>query len=61
MKPKTKKRYSEDFKRDTVQLMENSDKPVAQISREMGVNASIIRAAIRSYLAHPTVTLYSTA
>ncbi len=40
MNTKTKKRYSEDFKRDTVQLMENSDKPVAQISREMGINES---------------------
>ncbi len=40
MNTKTQKRYSEDFKRDTVQLMENSEKPVAQISREMGVNTS---------------------
>ena len=40
MNTKAKRRYSEEFKRDTVQLIESSDKPVMQISREMGIHES---------------------
>ena len=49
MNTKHKKRYSEDFKRDTVQLIESSDKPVAQISREMGVHVSLLYKWRRRY------------
>ncbi len=40
MSTKAKRRYSEEFKRDTVQLIESSDKPVAQIARELGIHES---------------------
>ena len=40
MSTKAKRQYSEEFKRDTVQLIESSDKPVAQIAREMGIHES---------------------
>ena len=30
--------YSEEFKRETVQLMETSGKPIAQIARDLGIN-----------------------
>lgn len=40
MSTRTKKRYSVEFKKDTVALIENSDKSVSQISREMGIHES---------------------
>lgn len=35
--------YSSEFKRDAVQLAKSSDRPVAQIARELGVNAQSLR------------------
>ena len=35
---RTRKKYSEEFKREAVQLMETSGKPVAEIARELGMN-----------------------
>lgn len=34
----TRRKYSEEFKREAVQLMETSEKPVADIARELGMN-----------------------
>ena len=34
----TRRRYSEEFKREAVQLMETSGKPIAEIARELGMN-----------------------
>jgi transposase len=33
-----RRRYTEDFKREAVRLMETSGKPVAEIARDLGVN-----------------------
>ena len=33
-----RKSYTEEFKREAVQLMETSGKPVAQIARDLGIN-----------------------
>jgi transposase len=33
-----RKRYTAEFKRETVQLMENSGKPVAQLARDLDVD-----------------------
>ena len=49
MRTKAKRRYSEEFKRDTVQLIESSDKAVAQISREMGIHESQLYKWRREY------------
>lgn len=49
MRTKAKRRYSEEFKRDTVQLLESSDKPVTQISREMGIHESQLYKWRRQY------------
>lgn len=34
----TRRKYSEEFKREAVQLMETSEKPVADIARDLGMN-----------------------
>jgi transposase len=39
---KTRRQYNEEFKREAVQLIESSGKPVAQIARELGINANIL-------------------
>lgn len=35
---KTRRSYSEEFKREAVHLMETSGKPVAEIARDLGMN-----------------------
>ncbi|MCI0713141.1 MAG: transposase [Chloroflexi bacterium] len=35
---RTRRKYSEEFKREAVQLMESSGKPVAEIARDLGMN-----------------------
>jgi len=35
---RTRRKYSEEFKREAVQLMETSGKPVAEIARDLGMN-----------------------
>ena len=49
MRTKAKRRYSEEFKRDTVQLLASSDKPVTQISREMGIHETQLYKWRRQY------------
>lgn len=39
---RTRRQYHEEFKRETVQLIESSGKPVAQIARELGINANVL-------------------
>lgn len=38
----TRRQYHEEFKRETVELIESSGKPVAQIARELGINAHVL-------------------
>lgn len=33
-----RRKYTEEFKREAVQLMESSGKPIAEIARELGIN-----------------------
>jgi transposase-like protein len=33
-----RKKYSTEFKREAVRLMETSGKPIAQLARELGIN-----------------------
>jgi transposase len=39
---KNQRTYTEEFKREAVQLMETSGKSVAQIARDLGVNDSVL-------------------
>ncbi len=39
---KTRRQYNEEFKRETAQLMKTSGKPVAQITRELGINDNVL-------------------
>lgn len=38
----TRRQYHEEFKRETVQLIESSGKPVTQIARELGINDNVL-------------------
>ena len=40
--PKVQKTYTEEFKREAVQLAQTSGKPIAQIARELGISDSSI-------------------
>lgn len=33
-----RRRYTEEFKREAVQLMESSGKPIAELARDLGIN-----------------------
>ena len=33
-----RKRYTEEFKREAVRLMENNGKPIAELARDLGIN-----------------------
>ncbi|KAB2862947.1 MAG: transposase [Anaerolineae bacterium] len=33
-----RRKYTEEFKREVVQLMESSGKPIAELARELGIN-----------------------
>ena len=46
---KTRRQYNEEFKRETVQLIETSGKPVAQIARELGINDNMLYRWRRQY------------
>ncbi len=35
---KERRKYTEEFKREAVQLMETSGKPIAEIARDLGIN-----------------------
>jgi len=39
---RNRRQYNEEFKRETVQLIESSGKPVAQIARELGINDNVL-------------------
>ena len=36
------RKYTEEFRREAVRLMETSGKPIAQIARDLGVNDSVL-------------------
>ena len=37
MSPKTRRRYTEDFKHEAVRLVRESARPVAQVARDLGI------------------------
>lgn len=39
---KKQRSYTDEFRREAVQLMETSGKPVAQIARDLGVNDNVL-------------------
>ena len=41
-KPRTRRRFSEEFKRDAVELVRTSGKPIAQIADELGIYDSTL-------------------
>ena len=40
---RTGKTYTEEFRRDAVELLRTSDQPVSQVARELGVNVNSLR------------------
>ena len=57
MKPRPKKRYTAEFKRDALDLLQNTDKGMTQVARELGISANTLRfwrdAALGATPTHP--------
>jgi transposase len=50
----TKKRYSEEFKRDAIRLQETSGKSVSEIERELGLSHNLLRQWKKRYQVNAT-------
>jgi transposase len=37
-----RRKYTEEFKREAVRLMESSGKPIAELARDLGVNDNVL-------------------
>lgn len=44
MADKARRAFTDEFKAETVRLLESSDRPLAQMSRELGIEQSVLRA-----------------
>jgi transposase len=44
---KSRTQYSDEYKSEAVRLVRESDKPVSQIARELGVNANVLHRWVR--------------
>src|SRR5215510_9431432 len=53
---RNQKTYTLEFKQEAVRLMESSGKPVAQVSRELGVNANVLYRWRRQFGTKPEVS-----
>lgn len=53
------KTYTEEFKRDAVQLVETSGKRKTRVARELGVSETALDRWIKDYGAHPVSSLAS--
>jgi|SRR6476646_6095385 transposase len=53
---KDQKMYTLEFKQEAVRLMESSGKPVAQVSRELGVKANVLYRWRRQFGTRPAVS-----
>ena len=43
MTSRTRRNYTLEFKREAVNLAEDSDKTIAEVSRDLGINSNLIR------------------
>ena len=43
MRSRTRRNYTLEFKREAVNLAEDSDKTIAEVSRDLGINSNLIR------------------
>lgn len=44
MAGKTRRNFTDEFKAETVALLESSDRPLSQLSQELGIEQSVLRA-----------------
>jgi transposase len=44
MADKTRRNFTDEFKAETVALLESSDRPLSQLSQELGIEQSVLRA-----------------
>lgn len=49
------KRYEESFKKETVKYLTESNKAVAQVAREMGVNENTLHGWVKKYGQQPDI------
>lgn len=50
-----RRKFTEEFKADAVQLVVVGDRPVAQVARELGINESSLGYWVKAYRAHHPV------
>ena len=43
MSSKTRRNFTDEFKAETVALLESSDRPLSQLSQELGIEQSVLR------------------
>jgi transposase len=55
MMNETQSRYTEEFKRDAVRLVETSGKPKTQIARDLGISDSALYRWLKEYGSDPTL------
>jgi transposase len=48
-----RRQYTQDFKREAARLVQDGDRPVAVVARELGVRADMLRAWIRQAAGRP--------
>jgi transposase len=44
MASKTRRNFTDEFKAETVALLESSDRPLSQVAQELGIEQSVLRA-----------------
>lgn len=59
MAQKPRRKFSKQFKREAVQLVRTSGKPMSQVARELGLRASVLGAWIRAAAAEEKTGLSS--
>ena len=56
-----KRQFTDEFKADAVQLVVQSDRPIAQVARELEINESSLGYWVKNYRqAHPDLTVAPT-
>ena len=45
--PRTRRKFSDEFKRDAVEIVRSSDRPIAEVARELGIYDSTLGAWVK--------------
>jgi transposase-like protein len=51
MASKMRRNFTDEFKAETVALLESNDRPLSQLSQELGIEQSVLRACLAAQVA----------